>query len=458
MYKETVKFFIRTATKEAYPVLKGGKEDTAREWSSSHGVYNHILKRTINSQGIEIEVKNIFHKVQVIDTESRGQGGKLFKCKLFYTVEGSEESYVILDLRTESLFSIIQKGEFLNEGMFKGTYAISNTGGTYYIYNLELEDSYFYNDYQEYLSKVARESDGVILKNTLGLTELIEGHVYTKISKGMIERRRYLYLGNIPVKKTALSQAKSMPVYFDLNSFYNYFYHNIYFQASSNNYMTAIARFFYNVETKGFLLESSLSELSNSNIYVKTTNKFFEDISDTEPVDMAQLVSDKLISHNSDKISCLNIPNTQAKHFMERYSGDFVKTLRNTDNHLFDVNAILYPIEHFKTVANKDKYIKSLLTVIEKTNTTIKNYLANYATNEENRLKIVSEIIKETNDYTSQYINSSNSLKNINDYTITYGRVTKLLDINDYTITYDRLTKLLDNNNILIGKLNLYKD
>lgn len=450
MYKETVKFFIRTATKEAYPVLKGGKEDSAREWAKYTGGYNHILKRTVNSQGVEIEVKNIFHKVQVIDTESRGQGGKLFKCKLFYTVEGSEESYVILDLRTESLFSIIQKGEFLNEGLFKGTYALSNTGGTYYIYNLELEDSYFYNEYQEYLSKEARESEGVVLKNTLGLNDLIEGHIYTKVSKGVVERRRYLYMGKVPIKETSISQSTLQPIYFDVDRFYDYFHYCTNFTAKADGYMSEIADFFRNRQSRGYINVSELSQISNYSILLKTTNKFFEDVSDIEPLDMSKLFSDKIESIRNREKPFLSLDTSISKvkfanngHFkLEERSLELVDILIRSKNNFYNEQSILYPLDRFKTVVNRDAYINSIIKNIDNTNAKIKNYLANYESNEKNRLHAVSKAIEEQNENTRNNLYYHQNIKYIS----------------NYRLSSSTLTKLLDNNTILIEKLKQYQN
>lgn len=448
MYKETVKFFIRTATKEAYPVLKGGKEDSAREWAKYPSGYNHILKRTVNSQGVEIEVKNLFHKVQVIDTESRGQGGKLFKCKLFYTVEGSEESYVILDLRTESLFSIIQKGVFLNEGLFKGTYALSNTGGTYYIYNLELEDSYFYNEYQEYLSKVARESEGVVLKNTLGLNDLIEGHIYTKVSKGVVERRRYLYMGKVPIKETSISQSKVQPIYFDVDRFYEYFHYSTVFTAEADGYMSEITDFFRNRQSRGFIKVSELSQISNYSILLKTTNKFFEDVSDTEPLDLSKLFTDNLNSIREQPFLSLDNSISTVKyagngHFhLEKRSLDLINIMARNKNNFYIEQSILYPLERFKTVVNKDKYLTSIIKNIDNTNAKIKNYLSNYNSNEKKRLQVISKVIEEQNEYArdKRYYHQ------------------KIKSIGSYRISFSSLTKLLDNNTILIEKLKQYQN
>ena len=431
MYKETVKFFIKKDSKDsraAYPILKGGSEDNARDWAVSYK-HDGITRQTERIPGTVVEVQNLFHKVEVISTESRSQGGKLFKCKLYYEKD-SVEDYVILDLRTAALLSIIQKGEFLGKGLFKGTYAINSNSGTYYIYNLEDEESYFTKEYQEYVDKVNREQQGIVLKNTIGLPDIIPSHIYTKVSKGIIDKRRYLYVGRVDVKDSELQEIKSTHVYFEVDGFYNWFeshmiHGSVYYERAH------LGDFFDSLSSNGFITPEHLTYLKRQGILVSTSNRFLEDVTEEEPIDLRKLIptlgtylKSRDIEVLSDVMRGVNHQHADA-YTISRSSESFSKILKINNNCLYAENLILYPLRQLKLDNNVQYYVETVLADIEKINSIISNYLLKYDKYENYRLKVI-----------------------FSDVDTRYGKHVK--------ISKERLEKAVENHNHLATELKKY--
>lgn len=441
MYKETVKFFVNAQTKDAYPVLKGGKEESAREWSRSNRRSPINSRASVAIPGIEVETENLFHKVQVISTESRSQGGKLFKCKLFY-MNNSVEDFVILDLRNEALFSIIQKGEFLGNGLFKGTYAIQSYSGNYYVSNLAVEESEFTKEYNDYLELMKRTENGEELSNDLGLNDLTAGHVYSKVSKGVIEKRKYLFMGVINVRKIDTVSSKPTPIFFNLEKFEYWFWKFIRVTGRPED-MTALSEFFASLSQSGYVLESVLNGIKNYGIYVKTSSRFFEDVSSTNRINLGDMVGMVPFNTPWNTLSSLHQvlehreTGEPLSNNLMYYAKNLNRLLQTRQRKLYADEMVLYPLENFKNAVNKDGYIRNIIRDIDAKNKIITDYLNDYARNESIKLKSIDlELKHDLERY--NHINNSNMLPSGLEDTAIY-----------YAVSDKMLADMVDNNNSL---------
>lgn len=448
MYKDTVKFFTKNGSREAYPVLKGGKEETAIHWSLTLGAVHPITKRRSTSPGDVIEVPNLFNKVEVIGTASRGKGGKLFKCKLYLVGDTPElrGKHVVLDLRNEALFSIIQTSDLIDKGVFEGLYAISSMTGTYYISNLNNPNDPLTPEYEEYLSLEERLSEGEVVKNTLSLNDLIEGHIYTKVSKGLLDKRKYLYMGKVPFKSGSYnSPTKSQPVYFSLDKFYDVFNSCVVNGSNSEYWSKSLISFLRDRMLNGYVLESTFSLLQERGILLKTSNKFYEDITEETPFDMFKLVGQIVRLQNFRAINVLNMDTSDTdnlrntKYLKERDSINLIEMLNKYDNQFYDEHIILYPLNRFKAAINREKYVNTLIKDMEFTTALLKNYLANFEQNENTRLNYISDIVEQNKKHYNHSAIFNKSLVN-------------------YKLSKANLIKALDSTYSLIEKLNMYKE